>query len=96
MALIHYVECNTSHAGNFVIDVPVGSHWLLVITKTPAEFWVHGGLKLYPAHNVILYRPQQKSITGPAPVNSSMTGSASNPMNLISRNLRFLLVCPLR
>lgn len=60
MALIHYVECNTSHAGNFVIDVPVGSHWLLVITKTPAEFWVHGGLKLYPAYNVILYRPQQK------------------------------------
>ncbi|WP_039306211.1 hypothetical protein [Paenibacillus sp. IHB B 3415] len=62
-------------------DVPAGSHWLLVITKTPAKFWVHGGLKLFPAHNVILYRPSKKSITGPAPVHSSTTGSASNPMN---------------
>lgn len=60
MAHIHYVECNTAHAGNFVIDVPVGHHWLLVVTKTPAKFWVNGGLKEYPAHSSILYRPQQK------------------------------------
>ncbi|CAH1058121.1 hypothetical protein PAECIP111894_04294 [Paenibacillus pseudetheri] len=51
MALIHYVEYNTTHASNFVIDVPVGYHWLLVITKTPAQFWVNGGLKEYPAHS---------------------------------------------
>ncbi|MFD1907744.1 helix-turn-helix domain-containing protein [Paenibacillus rhizoplanae] len=60
MALIHYVECNTTHASNFVVDVPAGAHWLLVITKTPALFWVHGGLKQYPAHSVVLYQPQQK------------------------------------
>jgi AraC-like DNA-binding protein len=48
------------HAGNFVIDVPAGSHWLLVITKTPAQFWVNGGLMQYPALSVVLYRPQQK------------------------------------
>lgn len=60
MALIHYVECNTTHASNFVVDVPAGAHWLLVITKTPALFWVHSGLKQYPAHSVVLYQPQQK------------------------------------
>ncbi|NQX47958.1 helix-turn-helix transcriptional regulator [Paenibacillus tritici] len=60
MALIHYVECNTVHAANFVVDVPAGAHWLLVVTKTPALFWVHGALKLYPAHSVVLYQPQQK------------------------------------
>lgn len=60
MALIHYVECNTIHASNFVVDVPAGAHWLLVITKTPALFWVHGGLQQYPAHSVVLYQPQQK------------------------------------
>lgn len=60
MAYIHYVEYNTAHAGNFVLDVPVGHHWLLVVTKTPAQFWVNGGLKEYPAHSAILYRPQQK------------------------------------
>lgn len=60
MAHIHYAESNTTHAGNFVIDVPVGYHWLLVITKTPAQFWVNGGLKEFPAHSAILYRPLQK------------------------------------
>ncbi|UQZ36132.1 AraC family transcriptional regulator [Paenibacillus sp. PK3_47] len=60
MVYIHYVEHNTAHAGNFVLDVPVGHHWLLVVTKTPAQFWVNGGLREYPAHSAILYRPQQK------------------------------------
>ncbi|MDF9842576.1 MULTISPECIES: AraC family transcriptional regulator [unclassified Paenibacillus] len=60
MAHIHFVECNTAHTGNFAIDVPAGHHWLLVITKTPAQFWVNGGLKEYPAHSAVLYRPQQK------------------------------------
>ncbi|WNS46045.1 AraC family transcriptional regulator [Paenibacillus sp. MMS20-IR301] len=60
MTHIHYVESNTVHTGNFVIDVPVGYHWLLVVTKTPGQFWVNGRLEEYPAHSVILYRPQQK------------------------------------
>lgn len=60
MAHIHYVDCNTTHSSNFVIDVPVGHHWLLVITKTPAQFWVNGDLKEYPANSAILYRPSQK------------------------------------
>lgn len=38
MTHIHYVESNTAHASDFVIDVPEGYHWLLVITKTPAQY----------------------------------------------------------
>lgn len=60
MTHIYYVECNVSHSNNFVIDVPNGYHWLIVITKTPAKFWVDGDLKEYPAHTAILYRPHQK------------------------------------
>lgn len=60
MNRIHYVECDTTHEGDFVIDVPVGYHWLLVVTKTPAEFWVGGECQEYPAYSAVLYRPGQK------------------------------------
>lgn len=57
---IHYVECDMTHAEDFVVDVPSGYHWLLVITKTPAQFWVDGVIREYPAHSAVLYRPSQK------------------------------------
>lgn len=58
---IHYVECDATHASNFIFDIPQGHHcWLLVITKTPAQFWVNGELKKYPPHSAILYQAQQK------------------------------------
>ncbi|WP_276358142.1 AraC family transcriptional regulator [Cohnella caldifontis] len=58
---IYYVECDAAHAGNFVFDIPQGHHcWLLVITKTPAQFWVNGELREYPPYSAILYRANQK------------------------------------
>ena len=58
---IYYVECDATHADNFVFDIPQGhSCWLLVVTKTPALFWVNGELKEYPAHSAVLYRAHQK------------------------------------
>jgi AraC-like DNA-binding protein len=60
MVHIHYVECDMTHANDFVTDVPAGNHWLLVITKTPALFWVNDQLREYPAHSAVLYRPSQK------------------------------------
>ncbi|WP_027087680.1 helix-turn-helix transcriptional regulator [Cohnella panacarvi] len=58
---IYYVECDATHASNFVFDIPQGHHcWLLVVTKTPAQFWVDGELKEYPAHSAILYQANQK------------------------------------
>jgi len=60
MNRIHYVESDTTHDGEFFLDVPLGHHWLLVVTKSLAQFWVDGELKEYPAHSAVLYRPQQK------------------------------------
>lgn len=60
MTHIHYTDCNTTHVGDFVVDVPVGYHWLLVMAKTPTKFWVDGEIKVYPANSAVLYRPGQK------------------------------------
>lgn len=60
MTHIYHVECDMTHKNPFVVDVPVGFHWLLVLTKTPAEFWVDGEVKEYPAHSAVLFRPPQK------------------------------------
>ncbi|WP_274652121.1 helix-turn-helix transcriptional regulator [Paenibacillus humicola] len=61
MTNIFYVEYDAAHASSFVFDIPEGHDaWLLVMTQTPALFWVNGELKEYPAHSAILYRPQQK------------------------------------
>lgn len=60
MTYIHYVECNTKHGSDFVVDVPAGYHWLMVLTKTPAAFWVNGSVDEYPAFTAVLYAPSQK------------------------------------
>lgn len=60
MTQIHYAECDAAHNGQFVLDVPAGGHWLLVVIQTPALFWVDGDLKEYPPHSAVLYRPGQK------------------------------------
>lgn len=58
---IYYVGSDATHESNFVFDIPQGHHcWLLVITKTPAQFWVNRELKTYPSHSAILYRAHQK------------------------------------
>ncbi|GBF72231.1 AraC family transcriptional regulator [Paenibacillus sp. 598K] len=61
MNQIYYVECDATHASNFVFDMPQGHRcWLLVMTKTPALFSVDGTLKQYPAHSAVLYPAYQK------------------------------------
>lgn len=60
MTRIYSVGHNMAHNSNFVVDVPEGYHWLIVITKTPAEFWVDGSIQEYPAYSAIVYRPTQK------------------------------------
>jgi len=42
-------------------SIPQGHQcWLLVCTKTSAQFCVDGKLKEYPAHSAILYQANQK------------------------------------
>ncbi|HEX3076784.1 MAG TPA: AraC family transcriptional regulator [Lachnospiraceae bacterium] len=61
MTTIYYIGYDTSHPSNFVFDVPEGHDcWLLVITQTPALFWVDGEMKEYPAGYAILYPPHHK------------------------------------
>jgi len=61
MTNIYYVECDASHPGSFIFDIPDGHNcWLLVITQTPALFWANGELKEYPAHSAVLYPPHHK------------------------------------
>lgn len=61
MTSIYYIGYNATQPGNFIFDIPEGHHcWLLVITHTPAEFWVNGEMKEYPANSAVLYPPHHK------------------------------------
>lgn len=58
---INFVEYDATHPGDFIFDIPEGHDcWLLVLTKTPAIFWVDNTLKEYPANCAVLYKPYQK------------------------------------
>ncbi|MGO4527921.1 helix-turn-helix transcriptional regulator [Paenibacillus sp. 2TAF8] len=61
MNTIFYVEYDAVHHSPFMFDIPEGHDcWLLVITHTPALFWVNGKLEEYPPHCAVLYKPYQK------------------------------------
>lgn len=61
MAHIYYVEYNATHPDNFVFDMPRGHEcWLLVLTQTPAQFWVNGEMTEYPANCAVMYPPHHK------------------------------------
>lgn len=61
MTNIYYVEYDAIHNSSFVFDIPEGHNcWLLVVTQTPALFWVDGELKEYPPHCAVLFEPHQK------------------------------------
>ncbi|MDR9855160.1 hypothetical protein RJP21_16200 [Paenibacillus sp. VCA1] len=39
----YYVGYDAAHPGDFIYDIPDGhDFWLLILTQTPAEFWVQG------------------------------------------------------
>ena len=60
MINIHYVGYDASHPDSFVFDIPDGHDcWLLLLTQTPALFWVNNEIKEYPAYSAVLYRPYQ-------------------------------------
>lgn len=61
MTTIYYVGYDMAHPDDFVYDIPEGHEfWLLILTHTPAEFWVHGEIKEYPAHCAVLFPPRRK------------------------------------
>ncbi|MEC0125214.1 helix-turn-helix transcriptional regulator [Paenibacillus pabuli] len=61
MNTIFYVGYDAAHPADFIYDIPEGhDFWLLILTQTPAEFWVNGEIKAYPANCAVLYPPYQK------------------------------------
>jgi AraC-like DNA-binding protein len=61
MNQIKYVEYDAFHSNDFVFDIPEGHDcWLLVLTKTPAVFFVDNEYREYPANCAVLYKPKQK------------------------------------
>jgi len=58
---IRFVDHNAAHSKDFIFDQPKGHDcYLLLLTHTPARFWVDGQLLDYPENSVILYRPGAK------------------------------------
>lgn len=61
MTTIYYMGYDATHPADFVFDVPEGhDFWLLLLTRTPALFWVNGRLKEYPANCAVLFPPHHK------------------------------------
>lgn len=60
MNVIHFIGYSAEHPHDFVYDFPLEDNYLLLLTSTPAEFWVDGTLQEYPANCAILYTPGQK------------------------------------
>ncbi|MCC3372028.1 AraC family transcriptional regulator [Cohnella sp. REN36] len=61
MTTIYYVGYDAAHPDDFVYDIPEGhDFWLLILTQTPAEIWVRGDIREYPANCAVLFPPRQK------------------------------------
>ncbi|WP_342435471.1 AraC family transcriptional regulator [Paenibacillus sp. FSL L8-0436] len=61
MITIYYAGYDAIHTADFVYDVPEGHNtWLLLLTRTPAQFWVEGEMKEYPANCAVVFQPHQK------------------------------------
>lgn len=61
MIHIDYADYDSSHSKDFVFDIPDGHDcWLLLLTQTPAVFFVEDDYKEYPPNCAILYKPKQK------------------------------------
>lgn len=61
MNQICYVEHDVSHPGSFINDHPATHDWwLLILTHTPAEFFINNNLIEYPAECMVLYPPNTR------------------------------------
>ena len=58
---IRYVGYDAIHKDDFVFDMPEGHDcWLMLLTQTPAIFFVNNSFKEYPSNCAVLYKPNQK------------------------------------
>lgn len=65
MNLIESIGYDATHPGNFRYDITEGLHtYILVVTTTPAFFFIGGEELEFPAHSAILYPPGEKILYG--------------------------------
>lgn len=58
MNYIHFIGYDAVHPNDFTFDIPDGYDcYLLLITHTPAHFYIDGEIIEYPTHHAILYPP---------------------------------------
>ncbi len=61
MISIKFIGCNAFHSDDFTFDIPEGHNcWLLILTHTPAIFYVKNEYIEYPMNCAVLYRPYQR------------------------------------
>lgn len=61
MNQITFAGYDSSHPRDFVFDIPDGHDcWLILLTHTPAVFYVDNNYREYPANCAVLYKPNQK------------------------------------
>ena len=63
MTNIEYMGCEYVEPCDYIFDVPIGKYYLILITHTPAVFWVDGKITEYPGKCGIMFHPHQKVLT---------------------------------
>jgi len=64
MTNIEYMGCEYVEPCDYIFDVPIGKYYLILITHTPAVFWVDGKITEYPGKCGIMFHPHQKVLYG--------------------------------
>lgn len=60
MEEIYFAGGQAEHRGDFFFHLPNGHHcWLLVLTKTAAQFEVNGEMKRFDKNHAVLFEPHQ-------------------------------------
>lgn len=61
MEAIRMIGYDAVHPADFIYDVPENhGYYLLILTHTPARFWLDGEAREYPAHHAALFAPQSR------------------------------------
>ena len=61
METIHMIGYDAVHPADFIYDVPAHhDRYLLILTNTPARFWLEDGPRVFPPHCAALFPPETR------------------------------------
>ena len=58
MIKVQYAEFDADHRGDFVFDIPGDNSWLIILTHTPAVFFVNNTYVEFPPNCLVVYSPK--------------------------------------